>query len=50
MPDLLPAIEIETGPNPAAAVIWLHGLGDDGHGWSAVVPQLGLPATLPVRF
>jgi phospholipase/carboxylesterase len=47
---LLPAVEIETGPSPDAAVIFLHGLGDDGHGWSDVVPALGLPSTLQVRF
>lgn len=50
MPDLLPAIEIETAPDPTASVIWLHGLGDDGTGWSEVVPALGLPASLRVRF
>jgi phospholipase/carboxylesterase len=48
--ELLPAVEIETGPNPTAAVIWLHGLGDDGHGWSEVVPALNIPASSPVRF
>ncbi len=48
--DLLPAIEIETGPAPDAAVVWLHGLGDDGRGWSEVVPTLGLPPFLRVRF
>jgi len=42
------AIEIETGPNPAAAVIWLHGLGADGHDFEAIVPELKLPK--PVRF
>jgi phospholipase/carboxylesterase len=47
---LLSAIEIETGPKPDAAVIWLHGLGDDGTGWSQVVGSLGLPRTLAVRF
>ena len=36
--DLLPAIEIETASDPDAAVIWMHGLGDDGRGWSEVVP------------
>jgi len=48
--DFLPAIEIETAPNPDAAVIWMHGLGDDGKGWSEVVPALGLPSGLAVRF
>ncbi|MEO8754133.1 MAG: alpha/beta fold hydrolase [Casimicrobiaceae bacterium] len=50
MTDLLPAIEIETAPNPGASVIWLHGLGDSGHGWSEVVPGLKLPPALSVRF
>jgi phospholipase/carboxylesterase len=47
---VLPAIEIETGPTPTATVIWLHGLGDDGNGWSQVVPSLGLPSRLAIRF
>ena len=47
---LLPAIEIETAPDPTAAVIWMHGLGDDGRGWSDVVPMLGIAPGLGVRF
>jgi phospholipase/carboxylesterase len=47
---LLPAVEIETAPSPDSAVLFLHGLGDDGHGWSDMVPALGLPTTLGVRF
>ncbi len=47
---LLDAIEIETGAAPDAAVIWMHGLGDDGRGWSEVVPTLGLPRELAIRF
>ena len=47
---LLPCIEIDP-PLPArAAVIWLHGLGADGHDFEGVVPQLGLPADAAVRF
>jgi phospholipase/carboxylesterase len=46
----LEAIEIETGPAPRAAVIWLHGLGADGHDFEPIVPELGLPASAPVRF
>jgi phospholipase/carboxylesterase len=42
------AIEIETGPNPAATVIWLHGLGADGHDFEPIVPELRLAR--PVRF
>lgn len=48
--QLLPAIEIETAPNPDASVIWLHGLGDTGDGWSQVVPALALPPEMRVRF
>jgi phospholipase/carboxylesterase len=48
--ELLPAIEIETAPDVRAAVIWMHGLGDDGRGWSEVVPALRLPPGLGVRF
>src|SRR5690348_8211210 len=48
--DLLSAIEIETAPSPDAATIWLHGLGDDGRGWSEIVPALRLPSSLRMRF
>ncbi|CAN0602681.1 unnamed protein product, partial [Ectocarpus sp. 12 AP-2014] len=43
-------IELETNPNPTAAVIWLHGLGASGHDFEPVVPELGLPADAAVRF
>ena len=46
----LETIEIETGPKPGAAVIWLHGLGADGHDFEPIVPELGMPASKPVRF
>ncbi len=48
--DLLPSIELETGPNPTAAVIWLHGLGADGNDFVPIVGEMGLPASLPIRF
>lgn len=47
---LLPAIELETAPAPRYAVIWLHGLGADGNDFVPVVPYLGLPPSLAVRF
>jgi len=46
----LESIRIDTGAKPAAAVIWLHGLGADGHDFEPVVPELRLPASKPVRF
>lgn len=48
--DLLPYVEVNTGENPQACVIWLHGLGDSGNGFSPIVPELNLPASMPVRF
>jgi phospholipase/carboxylesterase len=42
------AIQIDTGANPQAAVIWLHGLGADGHDFEPIVPELELAQ--PVRF
>jgi len=35
---------------PSAVVIWLHGLGADGHDFEPIVPELRLPASKPVRF
>lgn len=50
MVELPDGVEIETGAAPRASVIWLHGLGADGHDFEPIVPELELPATLPVRF
>jgi phospholipase/carboxylesterase len=36
----LETIEVETAPGPDAAVIWLHGLGADGHDFEPVVPEI----------
>ena len=47
---MLPAIEIVTGPNPTRSVIWLHGLGADGHDFEPIVPELRLPQEMGVRF
>jgi phospholipase/carboxylesterase len=43
-------VETETGPGPVGSVIWLHGLGADGHDFEPIVPELRLPETLPLRF
>ncbi len=45
-----PVVEIETGPKPSASVIWLHGLGADGHDFEALVPELRLPPKPALRF
>ena len=43
-------IEVETGPDPSAAVIWLHGLGADGHDFEPLVPELSWPGAPALRF
>ena len=48
--DLLPAIELETRPNPDAAVIWMHGLGADGNDFVPIVGELELPEKSAIRF
>ena len=44
------AVEIETGANPSGAVIWLHGLGADGHDFEPIVPELVRPGERALRF
>jgi phospholipase/carboxylesterase len=50
MSDQLESIEIETGPSPKAAIIWMHGLGADGHDFEPIVPELGMPSAPAARF
>jgi len=50
MDKLLETIEIETGKNPAATVIWMHGLGADANDFVPVVGELGLDGAPAVRF
>jgi len=47
---ILPCIEIETTKSPSASVIWLHGLGANGHDFAPIVEELNLPTSLPTRF
>ena len=47
---LLPCVEIEPRAPATASVVWLHGLGANGHDFEPIVPHLGLPASLAVRF
>ena len=44
-------IVVDTGSNPPdSCVIWLHGLGADGHDFEPIVPELGLNPDLNIRF
>ncbi len=47
---LLDSLERTTGAQPQRAVIWLHGLGADGHDFAPIVPELDLQGVPPVRF
>ena len=49
MSELLPCVEVGP-PDATASILWLHGLGADGHDFEPVVPGLGLPDDLRVRF
>jgi len=49
MGALLPSVEVEAGTPIRGAVVWLHGLGADGHDFEPIVPALGLEE-LGVRF
>ena len=50
MTELLPHLTIETNTEPVAAVIWMHGLGADGHDFANLVPELDLRGCAPIRF
>jgi len=43
-------VEVETGRAPSGSVIWLHGLGADGHDFEPIVPELVQPAERALRF
>lgn len=46
----LETIQIETGPNPTASVIWLHGLGASGDDFVPIVRELDLAGMQDIRF
>lgn len=48
--DLLEAVELQTTPNPACSVIWLHGLGADGYDFVPVVRELEALGAPPARY
>lgn len=48
--SLLPCLELEPVAPANATVIWLHGLGADGHDFAPIVPELRLPSSMAVRF
>jgi phospholipase/carboxylesterase len=49
MPNI-EAIEVATGTEPTGSVIWLHGLGADGHDFEPIVPEIVRPNERALRF
>jgi phospholipase/carboxylesterase len=47
---LLATNDIETGPNPSASIIWMHGLGADSSDFVPLVPELDLSGCDAIRF
>ncbi|MBN4075159.1 MAG: carboxylesterase [SAR86 cluster bacterium] len=50
MADSLPALVIEPEQAANASIIWLHGLGADGHDFESIVPHLALKDGCNARF
>ena len=50
MSQLLETVEQETGAAPQWSVLWLHGLGADGHDFAPIVPELVAPDWPAIRF
>ena len=48
--NILPRLEMESAPNPTAAVILLHGLGADGHDFAGLASELDLTGCQAIRF
>jgi phospholipase/carboxylesterase len=45
----LPCVELEPKVPATATIIWLHGLGADGHDFASLMPELKLPESLGLR-
>jgi phospholipase/carboxylesterase len=48
--NLLDCIELQTRPDPAGSVIWLHGLGADGYDFMPVVRELEAAGAPRLRY
>lgn len=50
VPGILPTVEVSTGEQPVRSVIWLHGLGADGHDFGPVVEAMDVSRFPATRF
>ncbi len=47
---MLETVIVETGSRPTGTVVWMHGLGADGHDFEPMVPDLVVPGARALRF
>ncbi len=50
MPAKLTCVEIPATTTPLYSIIWLHGLGADGHDFESIVPELSLNKAEHINF
>ncbi|EWH08935.1 carboxylesterase [Catenovulum agarivorans DS-2] len=50
MTEQLSYIDVNPQGEVKSLVVWMHGLGDSGHGFAPLVPELNLPDNLGIRF
>jgi phospholipase/carboxylesterase len=50
MGTLDPPLDVQTGANPVASIIWMHGLGADAHDFEPIAPQVAAALGKPLRF
>jgi len=48
--ELLEYVEVGPSEESMASILWLHGLGADGHDFEPIVPELRMPETMPIRY
>ncbi len=48
--ELLPVVELKTGPLHTHTIIWMHGLGADGNDFVPIVNELKLPQDKQIKF
>jgi phospholipase/carboxylesterase len=48
--NALETVTVETGPNPTFSILWMHGLGADGHDFEPLVPELAVDGLPAIRF
>lgn len=48
--SVLPCVEVQPDKDARFSVLWLHGLGADGHDFEPIIPELGLDQDFAIRW